>query len=260
MTTASHQELQHETSLGIVERLRRWGWGLLEFAVSPFALVLELFWHANPGRRYFSLLGVLVTYFLILLIYQVGSVVAPFVSNPQLLKPEITLDPMGLQRPVEEPRAETDPNKTVMFYWSLRLFLVMAVGHKLAMLVRKMRGTEPALTVYSGDSRIQFLLEQVPWLRAISVTDEDACKRFIEPTVSYVLATWVITPFVDPLTGAFYGYCAIALGLKAYCVRTRHQFAMDDLNDVRAKWVQLFEHLEEQQRTAGGDVVRARAG
>lgn len=253
-----HPELQHEASLGIVERLRRWLWGLLEFAVSPFALVLELFWHTNPGRRYFSLLGVVVTYCLILMIYYVGSVISPYVTSSGTLKPEITLDPLKLQRASDS--LEPEAGSPVMFYWSLRLFLAMAVAHKVAMLVRKIRGTEPVLTVYSGDSRLQFLLEDVPWLRKLSLNDEDACKRYIQPTTSYLLARWIITPFVDPLVGNFYAWCAIAMALKAYCVRTRHQFEVDDLQDVRAKWVQIFDHIDDSEREPGGEAVRARAG
>ena len=49
------------------------GFGLVEAVSSPFALFNEVFIRTGCGRRYFSCLGVVVSYYLIIIAWWVGS-------------------------------------------------------------------------------------------------------------------------------------------------------------------------------------------
>lgn len=255
-----NHDIQHDAPLGLVDKFVRIAWAILEFAVSPFALVPEMFTRTNKGRRNFSMPGVWITAFVLLpIIFLVGSVIGDLRDNPGSWKPTLVIDPLKMQSQQSKPEVAAEEASPEMFFWSLRLYFVMAVAHKITMQIRKVRKREPESTLYSGDSRLQFLVNHVPLLRKFSVNDEDACKRFAEPAVCWLISKFVITQ-VDQITGNFYAWCSIALAVKGHCVRTRHQFEKDDMQDTRVKVQQLFNHMETARGNGPDKIVRVRAG
>lgn len=238
-------DLQQTGTIGILEYPVRWALGLVEFIAKFIALPWELVLHTRIGRRYFSVIGLVGTICLWQFCYGVVllfSGVSNFISQPIAIGPSLP----GMSAPAAGERS------TMSFSLDnlLQAVLVLGIFHKFSMQYRKVKGTEPLITTYGGDSRLEPLFSRLGYvgLDRLARNGDHAMKRWIEPACAYAFSRWVVIPWVDPTVGSALCISAMALALRAHLVHLRQQWAIDDVQDTQKIWERQLSEISRRDR------------
>lgn len=234
-------ELVQAGRQSFVEPFKRFALGLVELFTALFALMCELILHRVIGRRYFTLLGLLGAY----LVWSAGTSLVGLFQDFQSWKPTLGFVATPGQRDVMTSRVVHSVRRDSMLRLFLRSLLVLGVCHKLAMQWRKMKGDEPEITTYSGNSRLEPLFEKVGYfaLHRLARSPDEAVKRWLEPLCCYLVARFVIRRYLDPTLGGCFEFSAICLAIRAHLSFLRHQWAIDDVADTQAIWKSRFQQI-----------------